>query len=162
MVSCTLQSNSATATGNHTGGAIANVSSATLAVTSSTFISNAAYSGATIYNNTFEKDVAGVIIYAKYDKTQLSTALAQSPNYAESDYGAHKIATWSHTAGNMTATQAGTTATAVAHASVSRTGVWEYRAARMAASRMIPEQMSDANSMHSDPMNAQIATSIAA
>jgi fibronectin-binding autotransporter adhesin len=50
VTSSTFQSNSATATGNPTGGAIANVSSGTLAVTSSTISGSAAYTGASIYN----------------------------------------------------------------------------------------------------------------
>ncbi len=51
-------------------------------------------SGITIYNNSFEKDVAAILIYAKVDQNMLANAVAQNPNYKETDYNKHKVMTW--------------------------------------------------------------------
>jgi hypothetical protein len=48
----------------------------------------------TVYNNSFEKDVAAVVIYAKIDTTQLNNALAQNPDYKETVYGKHLLLGW--------------------------------------------------------------------
>lgn len=50
--------------------------------------------GVTVYNDSFEKDVAGLIIYANYDKNLLINAIGNNPNYKEQDHGAHKLSTW--------------------------------------------------------------------
>jgi len=51
-------------------------------------------SGITVYNNNFDKDVAAILIYAKVDQATLAGAVAQNPNYAETDYNKHKVLTW--------------------------------------------------------------------
>jgi hypothetical protein len=48
----------------------------------------------TIYNNSFEKDVAAVLIYAKVDRALLLQAIAQNPDYKEIEYGKHTINQW--------------------------------------------------------------------
>ena len=50
--------------------------------------------GVTIYNNSFEKDVAAVLIYAKVDRALLLQAIAQNPDYKEHVYGKHTLNTW--------------------------------------------------------------------
>jgi hypothetical protein len=51
-------------------------------------------SGVTVYNTSFEKDVAAVIIYATVDQTLLTNALAQNRDYKETPYGQHTILSW--------------------------------------------------------------------
>jgi len=51
-------------------------------------------SGITIYNNSFDKDVAAILIYAKIDQGLLAGAVAQNPDYKEVDYNKHKLLTW--------------------------------------------------------------------
>jgi hypothetical protein len=51
-------------------------------------------SGVTVYNNSFEKDVAAIIIYAKIDAALLNQALAQNPDYKETVYGKHMLLGW--------------------------------------------------------------------
>ncbi|MDB5320089.1 MAG: hypothetical protein JWN40_1720 [Phycisphaerales bacterium] len=48
----------------------------------------------TVYNNSFEKDVAAVVIYAKIDVGPLNNALAQNPDYKETVYGKHLLLGW--------------------------------------------------------------------
>jgi hypothetical protein len=50
--------------------------------------------GVTIFNNSFEKDVAAVVVYAKIDAALLSNALAQNPDYKETVYGKHLLLGW--------------------------------------------------------------------
>ncbi len=51
-------------------------------------------SGVTVFNNSFEKDVAAVLVYAQFDKDRLLNAVAQNPEYAAVDYKKHTIQTW--------------------------------------------------------------------
>jgi hypothetical protein len=51
-------------------------------------------SGVTIFNSSFAKDVAAVVIYAKVDAALLSNALAQNPDYKETVYGKHLLLGW--------------------------------------------------------------------
>jgi hypothetical protein len=51
-------------------------------------------SGITVYNNSFEKDVAAVVVYAKVDVGPLNNALAQNPDYKETPYGKHTLLGW--------------------------------------------------------------------
>ena len=51
-------------------------------------------SGVTIYNTSFEKDVAAVLVYAKVDKTLLTQAIASNPNHKDETYGKHLIHIW--------------------------------------------------------------------
>ncbi|HSI34860.1 MAG: hypothetical protein ACAI43_25200 [Phycisphaerae bacterium] len=50
--------------------------------------------GITIYNTSFEQDVAALLIYAKVDQVVLGGMVAQSPEYKEQAYGKHKLMTW--------------------------------------------------------------------
>jgi hypothetical protein len=50
--------------------------------------------GVTVYNNSFEKDVAAVLIYAKVDRALLLQAIAQNPDYKEVEYGKHTLNQW--------------------------------------------------------------------
>ncbi len=50
--------------------------------------------GVTVYNTSFEKDVAAVMVYAKFDKDLLTNAVAQNPDYAATDYNKHTIQKW--------------------------------------------------------------------
>jgi len=51
-------------------------------------------SGITVYNNSFEKDVAAVVVYAKIDGALLNAALASNPDYAEAEYNNHTLLSW--------------------------------------------------------------------
>jgi hypothetical protein len=51
-------------------------------------------SGVTLFNNSFQKDVAAVVVYAKIDAGLLSNALAQNPDYKETVYGKHLLLGW--------------------------------------------------------------------
>ena len=48
----------------------------------------------TIYNNSFEKDAAAIIAYAKVDGGLLNNVLAQNPDYKETPYGKHLLLAW--------------------------------------------------------------------
>src|SRR5258706_4896206 len=48
----------------------------------------------TVYNNSFEKDVAAIVVYAKIDPTLLNNVLAQNPDYKETVYGKHLLLGW--------------------------------------------------------------------
>jgi hypothetical protein len=50
--------------------------------------------GVTIYNNSFEKDVAAVLIYAKVDRELLLKALSQNPDFKDLAYNKHTINSW--------------------------------------------------------------------
>ena len=50
--------------------------------------------GITVYSNTFEKDVAAILIYAKADKNLLTQAVAQNPEHKEQMHGTHMLHTW--------------------------------------------------------------------
>lgn len=51
-------------------------------------------SGITVYNNSFEKDVAAIVIYAKIDAALLNAALANNPDYKETEYKNHMLLGW--------------------------------------------------------------------
>jgi hypothetical protein len=51
-------------------------------------------SGITVYNTSFEKDVAAVIIYATVDQNLLTNALSQNRDYKEVAYGQHTLLFW--------------------------------------------------------------------
>jgi hypothetical protein len=50
--------------------------------------------GVTVYNTSFEKDVAAVIIYAKVDQDMLQLAVSNNPDYKQVAYGKHTLHTW--------------------------------------------------------------------
>lgn len=50
--------------------------------------------GVTVYNTSFEKDVAAVIIYAKVDQELLQLAVSNNPDYKQVAYGKHTLHTW--------------------------------------------------------------------
>jgi len=50
--------------------------------------------GITAYNNSFEQDVAAIIIYARVDVGRLNQALSQNPGYKETPYGKHMLLGW--------------------------------------------------------------------
>jgi hypothetical protein len=50
--------------------------------------------GVSIYNNSFEKDAAAVVIYAKVDAGLLNNAIAQNPDYKETPYAKHVLLSW--------------------------------------------------------------------
>jgi hypothetical protein len=51
-------------------------------------------SGITVYNNSFEKDVAAIVVYAKIDAAMLNSALANNPDYKETEYKNHMLLGW--------------------------------------------------------------------
>jgi hypothetical protein len=50
--------------------------------------------GVTIYNTSFEKDVAALIVYAKVDQDMLQLAVSNNPDYKQVAYGKHTLHTW--------------------------------------------------------------------
>ena len=48
----------------------------------------------TVYNNSFAKEVAAVVIYARVDAGLLNNAIAQNPGYKETSYGKHTLLEW--------------------------------------------------------------------
>src|SRR5690349_9657899 len=50
--------------------------------------------GVTVYNTSFKKDVAAVLIYAKVDRALLLQAIAQNPDYKEVEYGKYTLNQW--------------------------------------------------------------------
>ena len=48
----------------------------------------------TVYNNSFAKEVAAVVIYARVDAGLLNNAIAQNPGYKETAYGKHTLLEW--------------------------------------------------------------------
>ena len=50
--------------------------------------------GVTVYNTSFEKEVAAVIIYAKVDQGLLQLAVSDNPDYKQVVYGKHMLHTW--------------------------------------------------------------------
>jgi hypothetical protein len=50
--------------------------------------------GFTVYNNSFEKDVAAIIVYAKVNPERFGQALAQNPDFKETRYNNHALLSW--------------------------------------------------------------------
>src|SRR3954464_3353574 len=51
-------------------------------------------SGATVYNNSFEKDVAAVILCAKVNPERFAQVLGQNADYKETPYNKHTLLSW--------------------------------------------------------------------
>lgn len=51
-------------------------------------------SGVTIYNTSFEKDVAAVIFYARVEPVLLTSLLANNPDYKQEAHGKHTLHCW--------------------------------------------------------------------
>jgi hypothetical protein len=51
-------------------------------------------SGVTVYNNSFQKDVAAILIHGQIAPGPLQEALAQNPDYRETAYNHHTILSW--------------------------------------------------------------------
>ena len=51
-------------------------------------------SGATVYNNSFEKDVAAIIVYAKANPERFAQVLGQNPDFAQATYNNHALLSW--------------------------------------------------------------------
>jgi hypothetical protein len=51
-------------------------------------------SGVTVYNTSFEKDVAAILIHARVDQAMLTNALAQNRDFKQSGYNKHTLLSW--------------------------------------------------------------------
>jgi hypothetical protein len=50
--------------------------------------------GVTVYNNSFQKDVAAILIHGQITPGPIQAALAQNPDYREAAYNNHTILSW--------------------------------------------------------------------
>jgi hypothetical protein len=50
--------------------------------------------GFTVYNNSFEKDVAAIIVYAKVNPERFTQALQQNADFKETPYNKHALLSW--------------------------------------------------------------------
>jgi hypothetical protein len=50
--------------------------------------------GFTVYNNSFEKDVAAIIVYAKVNPERFTQALATNADFKETPYNKHTLLSW--------------------------------------------------------------------
>ena len=51
-------------------------------------------SGATVYNTSFEKDVAAIILYAKVNPERFAQVLGQNPDFGQKTYNNHALLSW--------------------------------------------------------------------